>query len=280
MLILVSRTRLPAQSVGFVMIVAGAVTWLASELGGWRVVAATTAAVIIGVALVCYALVTTFVSPVSAATPVVLESPVRGRWQAMNSPASAMPSHGTHAYAQAFAVDLIALPEGEHHPEFGQADAAFLPPAAFPAFGEPLFAPADGVVVAARDDQRDHRSRSSWAAYAVFVLESMIREARGPRGVLGNHLVIRLDDGTHFLMAHLQHGSIEVVRGDRVVAGQQVASCGNSGNSTEPHLHAQLMDTADPFTAVSLPWAIAGAGPDGADVIPPNLAVFEARTPT
>jgi murein DD-endopeptidase MepM/ murein hydrolase activator NlpD len=72
--------------------------------------------------------------------------------------------------------------------------------------------------------------------------EGSLRELTGPSRVLGNHVVLDLGDGVYAVLAHLRHGSLRVAKGQRVRAGQQVAECGNSGNSTEPHLHFQLMD--------------------------------------
>jgi len=43
-------------------------------------------------------------------------------------------------------------------------------------------------------------------------------------------------------LVHLRRGSVRVRPGDRVAAGPLLAECGNSGNSSEPHLHFQLMD--------------------------------------
>ena len=189
-----------------------------------------------------------------------MASPVRGRWEALNSPTTKIPSHGTHGYAQTYAVDLVFAPEGVARPEFGKAGGAFLPPERFPAFGQPLHAPAAGTVVRAVDGIRDHRSRSSYGAFAWFFLESIPRELRGVRGVLGNHLVLRLDDGSHFVFAHLKRASLRVALGERVAAGAVVAECGNTGNSTEPHLHCQRQDVANTLVAVGLPWTIEPGG--------------------
>jgi hypothetical protein len=57
----------------------------------------------------------------------------------------------------------------------------------------------------------------------------------------GNHVVIH--GGEHFvLLAHLARGSVRVTEGDLVKAGQVVGACGNSGNSTDPHLHIQVQN--------------------------------------
>ena len=61
------------------------------------------------------------------------------------------------------------------------------------------------------------------------------------------------DSGAYVVLAHLRRGSIQVREGASVVAGQQVAACGNSGNSTQPHLHLQVMSSPDPFSANGLP---------------------------
>jgi hypothetical protein len=259
MALVFARIRLPLQYLGTAILGVGVVALIASLLGApfgsWPGLA-----VGIGVALFVVAWTLTVMSPSSRVPPVEVEAPVRGRWQAINSPTGKLPSHGTHAYGQTFAVDLVHLPEGVEHPEFGRAERAFLPPTAFPAFGRALYAPVDAVVVRSADGARDHLSRSSWLAYGYLIVESMFRELRGPAGVLGNHLVLRMSDGTHFVLAHLRRCSIRVGPGDVVSAGQVVAECGNSGNSTEPHLHCQRQDVASTLVALGLPWTIRGPG--------------------
>jgi murein DD-endopeptidase MepM/ murein hydrolase activator NlpD len=206
--------------------------------------------------------------------PVEVGPPVTGRWSALNSPADRTPSHGVHAYGQTFAIDLLAEPEPGARPGF----RALWPLARrnhhFPAFGAPLLAVADGTVVRADDGQRDHLSRTSLPALLYLMLvEGSVHEMAGVRRIVGNHLVLDLGDGTHALYAHVRRGSFAVREGERVRAGQVLARCGNSGNSTEPHVHFQLMDGPDPDTARGVPFAWRGIG------VPRNGEIFEAPAP-
>jgi murein DD-endopeptidase MepM/ murein hydrolase activator NlpD len=92
----------------------------------------------------------------------------------------------------------------------------------------------------------------------IYLLLESVREFIGPAGVLGNHVVVCRDDGLCVLMAHLRRGSLRVHKGDRVRRGDQIAECGNSGNSSEPHLHCQVMDRPSVWVAAGLPFRIDG----------------------
>jgi hypothetical protein len=104
------------------------------------------------------------------------------------------------------------------------------------AWGQPMLAPADGVVVAVENAVPDN-----------------VPNQPRPGVLYGNTVVIDHGTGEYSLLGHLQKGSVSVKPGERVVAGQQVARCGNSGMSTEPHLHYQLMDDAEWTKAQGLP---------------------------
>ncbi|GAA2089041.1 M23 family metallopeptidase [Actinomadura alba] len=187
--------------------------------------------------------------------PIQVSPPVQGDWIPVNSPADKVPSHGTHGYGQAYAVDLVHTPtdgtpwKGVHR----------WPPARrpeeFPSFGRPVLAPADGVVVRVHQRERDHWSRNSWPGLVYVLVEGMLRELTGPSRILGNHVILDLGDGVYAAMAHLRRKSVRVRKGQRVTAGEQLAECGNSGNSSEPHLHFQLMDHPSVLVAAGLPFA-------------------------
>ncbi|MEV7105929.1 M23 family metallopeptidase [Streptomyces atroolivaceus] len=202
---------------------------------------------------------------------VEVGTPVTGRWSALNSPADKVPSHGTHAYGQTYAIDVVAEPEGRDRPSFRWVWPVVRPNRDFPAFGSPLLAVADGTVVHASDGQRDHLSRNSGPALAyLMVIEAFIRDLAGPGGIYGNRVVLDLGDGTYAAYAHVQRGSLEVRAGDTVRAGQRIARCGNSGNSTEPHVHFQLMDHPDLDRARGIPFTWRGIG------VPADGEVFVA----
>jgi murein DD-endopeptidase MepM/ murein hydrolase activator NlpD len=59
---------------------------------------------------------------------------------------------------------------------------------------------------------------------------------------VGNHVVLEIAPRRYVLLAHLRAGSLRVKPGDQVVCGQPLAECGNSGNTSEPHVHMQVQD--------------------------------------
>ncbi|MFF0221851.1 M23 family metallopeptidase [Streptomyces sp. NPDC004629] len=191
--------------------------------------------------------------PPQQQTPVAVEVPVTGRWQALNGPGTKVPSH-THSHAQTYAIDLTYHPPGEVSPAFRRLWPLGRRPRHYPAFGRSILAPGDGVVVATADRQRDHLSRTSLPGYAYLYLEGFIRSLGWRRHLWGNYVILELDQGVYAGFAHLRRGSLRVAVGDRVSKGQELAECGNSGNSSEPHLHFQLMNGPDSEVARGLPF--------------------------
>ena len=58
----------------------------------------------------------------------------------------------------------------------------------------------------------------------------------------GNHLVVDIGGGRYAFYAHMRPGSLRVKLGDQVTVGQLLGNVGNSGNSSEPHLHMHVVD--------------------------------------
>jgi hypothetical protein len=110
-------------------------------------------------------------------------------------------------------------------------------------FGEPVAAPCDGAVV--RTEGR---------------LPDRVPPESDPEHPAGNFVFLDCG-GNGVLLAHLQRGSIAVKPGDRLRKGEIVGRVGNSGYTTEPHLHlhAQELKRGDDFlSAEPLPLRIDG----------------------
>jgi murein DD-endopeptidase MepM/ murein hydrolase activator NlpD len=73
-------------------------------------------------------------------------------------------------------------------------------------------------------------------------------------------VIIGLITGEFVALCHLQHGSIRVSVGQSVAIGDELGQCGNSGNSTEPHVHVQAMDAVDLLAARAIPISFQGKG--------------------
>lgn len=196
---------------------------------------------------------------------LVLEFPFHGHWLARNSPARRIPSHGTHLLGTTYAIDFIAVDEsGRSAPVSWRSVLSVEPPERFHGFGRPIVAPASGHVVLAHDGERDHEARRSQLALLPYALSQAQRVRAGVAAIAGNHAVLALgEDGPFILLAHLRRGSVRVRSGDLVRSGDHIGECGNSGNSTQPHVHVQATDSIDWSTASGLPIAFRRRGVDG-----------------
>jgi murein DD-endopeptidase MepM/ murein hydrolase activator NlpD len=185
---------------------------------------------------------------------IVLELPGPGRWLVQNSPARRVPSHGTELYGSRYAIDLVGVDErGRSAPASARALVAAEPPERFAGFGRPVLAPVAGEVVAAHDGEPDRGARRSPLTLLPYALTQAGRVRAGVAAIAGNHVVIALPDGACVAVVHLRRGSIRVVPGQRVDLGSPIAACGNSGNSTEPHVHLQAADRPEMRAARGLP---------------------------
>lgn len=199
-------------------------------------------------------------------TPVGLAYPFVGRWFVQNSPANRVPSHGTHLFATAYAIDFVPVTETGRTAPF-TLGSLVKPELAekFPGFGRPILAPVDGVVFAAHDSEPDHHAYRGFPSVR-YALTQQQRAAQGWVALAGNHVLIE-HRGTIVALCHLRQGSIKVQPGQEVQVGGVLGSCGNSGNSTEPHVHIQALDRRDIERANAVPITFDGSLPTNGDIV-------------
>jgi len=200
-------------------------------------------------------------------SPVELSYPFRGRWQVRKSPANQVPSHGTRLYGTTYAIDFVPVDaDGQSARLTRRAQLRPQPPEEFAGFGRPVLAPCAGLVVAAHGHEADHDAFRGLPS-VVYALSQQERAGHGWPGLAGNHLIIHADDGVLLALCHLRGGSMTVQEGQSVEPGEIVAQCGNTGNSTEPHLHVQAIDRLDIDHAIGLPITFDGGLPRNGTVI-------------
>lgn len=103
-------------------------------------------------------------------------------------------------------------------------------------FGRKVIAPSAGPVVSVENGVDDN-----------------VPGAMNPGQPMGNHVIIDNDNGEFFFSAHFKKGSVTVRPGDALKAGDLLGLTGNSGNSSEPHVHYHLQDTANLGKSRGLP---------------------------
>lgn len=181
------------------------------------------------------------------AEPLVLAPPLKGGyWLAANGPArtsghrrALIPIGGTPAIAQRFAIDYVMLDSS-----FKTFRGDQLKNTSYYCYGADALAVGDGIVVATKDSIPENVPGINSRAVPITL-----------QTVGGNHVILDLGGGHFAFYAHLQPGSLRVKLGDRVKKGQALGLVGNSGNSTEPHLHFHLADSNSPLGAEGIPYA-------------------------
>ncbi|MBU3974376.1 MAG: M23 family metallopeptidase [Alphaproteobacteria bacterium] len=184
--------------------------------------------------------ITTPAEPVSGRPVVILDPPLRGPgWLAANALSNDADHRrtmvvvdGQARVAQRFAIDFVRLDDqGRAFVGDPQTNAAWV------GFGAPVLAGADGVVVEATDDLPDN-TPGALPATPISL-----------QTIGGNHVVVRLADGSFVFYGHLKQGSVRVHEGQAVTTGEVLGALGNSGQSDAPHLHIHVSDGASALGA-------------------------------
>lgn len=208
-------------------------------------------------------------SLVERASELVFDAPLRGpRYiagdgccDAVRHIRASLPLNGRLYTAQRFAIDWERLDE-QGRIYVGDPRN----PASYIIYGEPVYAVADGRVVAAVDGQPD-------SPPGGFPEHIPLDQADG------NHVVLDLGGGRHALYAHLKPHSVRVRDGQHVRRGQLLGQVGTSGNSSEPHLHFHVMDGPSPLASNGLPYRLRqfGAARRGVSTAAFDQAIIDGK---
>ncbi len=93
------------------------------------------------------------------------------------------------------------------------------------AFGKPIYSVCDARVYKVGTGVEDNRPTQM-----------------NPNQAFGNYVVLKTENDEYIFYAHFEYDTIKVAEGDEVKQGQYLGNCGNSGNSSEPHLHLHIQD--------------------------------------
>ena len=176
-------------------------------------------------------------------TRTSLRLPFAGDWFVFWGGRTVVENYHAVTPDQRFAYDFVIVKENRTHTGDGSRNEQYH------CFGQPILAPGAGTVIATSNVVEDNR---------VGVMNGTVP--------FGNVVVLDHGNGEFSFLAHLQRGSVTVTPGQRVQAGEVVGRCGNSGNSSEPHLHYHLQTTAHPGRGEGLPPQFQGYTGDGRQV--------------
>jgi len=181
---------------------------------------------------------------VGTSTPPALGAPLgRGTWAAIYEPAWARGHRqvvftidGVDYIPGRFAIDFVRLDSAGRYAA-GNEDIIVN----WHGYNNPVYAVADGVVVATRTDFTESPTLSAHPVYASA-------------DATGNYVAIDIGNGSVVFCEHLKPGSITVAKGQKVKKGDIIGAVGFTGQSTGPHLHLHVANRNASLGAEGIPF--------------------------
>lgn len=195
----------------------------------------------------------------------VVDFPLRGEWIAPHTPGDKVPSHGTDILGQRFAFDFMRSEKGSNHKFYTSPVWKYILMSIkleeCYGYNENIYSPVNGTILTAVDGQKEPKRlhlpvdllKVLWNSVSSTI-QSLYKplEEINLGKFLGNYVIIEFE-GIYALFAHMRPGSIVVKEGQAINKGDMIGRIGHTGNSTAPHLHFQLMDSADLWKAKGIP---------------------------
>jgi murein DD-endopeptidase MepM/ murein hydrolase activator NlpD len=178
--------------------------------------------------------------------------PLQGMW--FNASGASLHTHHRWTPMEEFGYDFILVDgNGSTRKGKGTEFSDYL------AYGQPVAAAAEGRVVFVVADQGEDAAGMQQPGETIEAYFERLQQiqferiARGAPGVGGNQVIIDHGNGEFSFYGHLQPDSVRVKVGDQVERGAHIGAVGSSGNSTEPHLHFHVCNSADPLMCAGIP---------------------------
>jgi hypothetical protein len=185
--------------------------------------------------------------PAESAAPLAIElaMPFRDLWYVRWGGATELENYHVIGPAQRHAFDFVVWRDGATFRTDGTAAADY------GAWDQPILSPTAGTVVEAVDGVDDN-----------------VPPTMNPAQTFGNHVVIEAGPHAYVVLGHLRRGSVAVAVGAHVERGDALGRCGNSGNTSEPHLHLHAQDRPklDDPGAVGIPIELVDYAAEGVGV--------------
>ncbi|MBT8263395.1 MAG: peptidoglycan DD-metalloendopeptidase family protein, partial [Bacteroidia bacterium] len=154
--------------------------------------------------------------------------PFKGKWFVVWGGDTKAQNYHVSFPAQRGAFDFLILGKGNKtYERSGTRNEDYY------AFGQPLYAVCDAEVHDVITGVEDNKPGDM-----------------NPAQPLGNAVILKTSNDEYIFYAHFEIGTIKVEKGQIVKKGQYLGNCGNSGNSSEPHLHLHIQDGPDIYSDV------------------------------
>lgn len=148
--------------------------------------------------------------------------PFKGEWFVYWGGTTVAQNYHVEYETQKYAYDILKVANGAPHDGKPEENESYY------AYGQDIIAPCDATVVS-----------------TITGIHDNVPGKMNPKQLTGNTIVLRTKNNEYLLFAHLKANSIVVKKNDEVKQGQLLGQCGNSGNTTEPHLHLSLQNVEE-----------------------------------
>lgn len=166
----------------------------------------------------------------------IYDLPFEGQWYIVNGGVTKEDSHSWIMISQRYAYDFVQIDDSTKTNKnlSKELDDYYC-------YRQNILSPAEGVIVELKNKYIDTPRLEPGQAGC------------NAKDVRGNYILIKHDNNEYSLLAHLLKDTFTVKVGDRVARGTIIAQCGNSGNTTEPHLHFHIQQGKSFYFSVGIP---------------------------